>query len=159
VLACADEEVLLKRRGWDISQQRVGKVMDELGLVRRCPKPLPVCPSAASLPLFMGTHWRLGSASPVFLLDAHVLESVLECYARIYASLQGVCACMCVCVCMCSVLSSLSMPINQGCASRRRRIRRYFAVVSQLCPVAAADRSLQQSPCQRTELGQPVPRR
>lgn len=64
--------------------------MDELGLVQRGPKePLPACPSAASLALFMGTHWRLGSESPIFLLDANVLEGVIECYAHIYASLEG----------------------------------------------------------------------
>ena len=37
-------------------------MMEELGLVRRSPKePLPIPPSAAALPLFMGSHWRLGA--------------------------------------------------------------------------------------------------
>ena len=78
-------------RGWEISQQRVGKIMDELGLVRRGPKySLPPPPAVAATALFLGTHWRLGAESLVLLLDAPVLEQILDCYAHSYVQLEDV---------------------------------------------------------------------
>ena len=71
--------------------QRVGKVMREMALIQRPPpESLPPPPRAAALPMFMGTHWRLGAHSPLLSLDPTLLAEILDVYASVYAGLSGV---------------------------------------------------------------------
>ena len=75
--------------GFDISQQRVGKVLRQLGLIRHTPsQALPPTPAAAAAALFLCTYTRLSFDSLISLLDAGLLADILDCYACAYAELD-----------------------------------------------------------------------
>ena len=65
--------------------------MREMALIQQPPREsLPPPPRAAALPIFMGTHWRLGAHSPLLSLDPTLLAEILDVYASVYAGLSGV---------------------------------------------------------------------